>query len=305
MIRLGLIGVGRWGLNYARAIYALPGVEIAHATSIPPIEKTLFSDSCAISRNWEEICDNTSLNGIIVTSPASTHLEIAIRAIERRVPLLVEKPLALSMLDACLLDRLCKEKGSICFVPYIHLYSEGYQIIKRFLTSQDRIKQIKTYGLSYGPFRRDAPVLWDWGVHEIAIVSDLLDETISVEDCEIVASDSDKANAKIILLRLLSDSGINITCKFGNISQFKKRTLDVETNTSKIAYDDSKPSQILIERSSMTPELLYYNYKRPLNNVINEFIQIIKDDFRDNRTIRSTVEISRILEQAEKLINTT
>ena len=37
-----------------------------------------------------------------------------------------------------------------------------------------QIKSIKTQASNFGPVRRDTPVIWDWGSHELSILISLV-----------------------------------------------------------------------------------------------------------------------------------
>jgi len=39
-----------------------------------------------------------------------------------------------------------------------------------------KVKRITARAGSWGPFRSDIPVLWDWGAHEIAMTLDVMGE---------------------------------------------------------------------------------------------------------------------------------
>src|ERR1035437_8842055 len=82
MISIGLIGAaGKWGKVYAKTIKKhFPNVKLIHAGR----------DS------WK----NLSVDGVIISTPLSSHIEIAKHFLDKRIPVLIEKPLAISLKEA-------------------------------------------------------------------------------------------------------------------------------------------------------------------------------------------------------------
>ena len=68
MIRLALIGTGRWGTAIARTLGVMEGIELAHVFGRP--EKA--SDYRSLLKNPEDV------QGVIIATPGSTHAEVAL-----------------------------------------------------------------------------------------------------------------------------------------------------------------------------------------------------------------------------------
>ena len=99
------------------------------------------------------------LDGIIVATPPALHAEMTLAAVDRGLPVLVEKPLTLDVGEAkAVLDRALS-KGAIVLVDHIHLYSAAWETLKREGVRLGPIRTIAAKAGRWGVFRPDTPVL--------------------------------------------------------------------------------------------------------------------------------------------------
>jgi predicted dehydrogenase len=155
-LRIGLIGLGRWGTNYARTIRSLDGLELAVVSCRGecPSELDLFSHA----RDWRALLDWEDLDGVVIASPPETHYEIASALLARGLPIILEKPACYSVNECNQLMELSLVHNVPCLVGYTHLYSSAYRRLK-LLNGTDRFTpKINSVGLSNGPFRENVAV---------------------------------------------------------------------------------------------------------------------------------------------------
>lgn len=111
-------------------------------------------------------------DGVIIATPPSPHIEIASEALLMNVPVLIEKPLALSLKDCKRLQMLSKIADTPIFVNHLHLFSHSFRRLKARIEGKV-IERIETYGCGNGPVR-DWKVphasLWDYGCHDVAMI---------------------------------------------------------------------------------------------------------------------------------------
>jgi predicted dehydrogenase len=81
----------------------------------------------------EELLDATTLDLLCVLSPVRTHREVVELAVEKRVPILCEKPLAATVEDATALVESCASAG----VPLA--YGSSYRFLGAVQTARDAI----------------------------------------------------------------------------------------------------------------------------------------------------------------------
>ena len=87
---VAVVGCGRWGAHVVRELAAL-GCAVTVADPRPEARATALATAARMAVADLDALPETA--GLIVATPASTHAAVAMRALERGVPVFVEKPL--------------------------------------------------------------------------------------------------------------------------------------------------------------------------------------------------------------------
>ena len=115
MMRVGVIGVGSMGQNHARVyseIAELAGVYDAMGEQARKIGARF---SCPVFEDIDAML--TDVDAVSVCTPTSTHFEVAMKAIESGVNLLVEKPFTGDSKKAAALQTAAEKAGvTICLL---------------------------------------------------------------------------------------------------------------------------------------------------------------------------------------------
>jgi len=168
-LRLGIVGLGRWGRNFVRTIDALDGVSLAAVASRNPDAKALLAPSCAVMTEWRELLTIPKLDGIVVATPPESHAEILIAAVEAGLPVLIEKPLAASRTAGHAIEAALRQRAAIVVVDHTHLFAPGFRMLRHEAAGMGRLRRICASAGNHGPYRADVSVLWDWAPHDIAM----------------------------------------------------------------------------------------------------------------------------------------
>jgi predicted dehydrogenase len=296
MFNFGLIGYGRWGKNYASTIQRSSGSRLKSIAT----RSSINVDDISCTNNWRDICTDPSIDGVIVATPPSTHFEIAATLIRHRLPVIIEKPVTLSLSQCEVLVELSKRFGVFCMVGFTHLYSDAYQSLKLMLDEGFNERLIMSIGLSNGPFRSDVPVLWDWGSHDIAMCIDLIGA--EPENCNIQIDKifPELKNACTFVLDMWFSNGSQANCTFGNISREKSRKLTVSGDTGSITYDGLDHS--LTGTDVWGSKLTYSEAPmgEPLVNMLNEFVAAVQHDMHNHYSMDLALSVTRTLERLTK-----
>ena len=139
-VRLGIIGAGAVTVSkYFPAIKRLQ-------TLWEPVDVVAFCrrDERAgrhIATTWggrwyrdhEEMLETETLDGVLVLGPNPLHAEHGLACIERGLPILVEKPFTLSLVDGDRMCRLADQRGVPVMTVANKRYSPPYRRAKRFV----------------------------------------------------------------------------------------------------------------------------------------------------------------------------
>ena len=180
-VRLGLIGFGSWGPNYARVLNDLPGAQLTVVCDRRPDRLALVRDrhrAVSTCDNLDDLFARDDVDGLVIATPASTHEELVRAALHNGRHVLVEKPMALNV-DGCnALYDLAESAGRILMVGYTFLYNAGVRKMKECMGPDQfgRPYYLHATRTNLGPIRQDVNAVWDLAPHDIAIFNYLLDE---------------------------------------------------------------------------------------------------------------------------------
>jgi predicted dehydrogenase len=247
-----IVGKGRWGQNYINTFTNIfPSVVLTVATR----------------ENWKQLIDKKP-DGVVVATPPQSHIEIASYALEKDIPTMLEKPVALSLKEA----EILKQYTAPILINYVYLFSTQFQNMKKEIVI-DNIKDIFSNG--YGnTIEQSYSELWDYGPHDIAMILHILQKIPHRVKCTKVSDRSYNIN--------MSFDNFNTTSLIGYSGGGRVRYMSVFDGT-KHEYSDVR----------MTAE------KSPLANAIQVFINAIngKDDPRLGLDL--SLKVMKILEDCE------
>ena len=309
-LKLGLIGAGKWGINYINTIREINNLELIYVSTTNPHIKNIVSSRCVISRQWEDLLSVDSIDGIIISSPPKSHYSIAKQFINKGIPVLIEKPLTVSSFDSDnLLSIVNKErKPSIVFVDHIYLYDYYFRNLKQRSKKLGQIKSIISKGGANGPFRKDVRALWDWAPHDIAMCLDIVGELPISINAEIVKkqnSSEDKRELIKIILEFSNKLYANLL--IGNFMNKKERLFEVNFENHTLIYNPL--SKISLQEYSKIDEKNLPDKKKPLNcllpldQLLKEFGEAILKGKKNISGLELGVKVVKIIEDIEKIIN--
>ena len=140
-MRVAVIGLGSAGARHARILLDLGHEVVGFDPAAPPHEDIELSDTldAAIGR----------ADAVIVASPNSLHAEQALAALEQRKPVLVEKPLAVTVADAERVTAAASRTGAVCGVAMNLRFHPGVLELKR-LIDEDALGDVRFAQASFG-----------------------------------------------------------------------------------------------------------------------------------------------------------
>jgi len=278
LLRLGLVGLGRWGQTYLNCCAQHNEIKVVVAVGRKYQEICLFEFSgIRFAEHYSDIAASDELDGIIVATSPESHYEIVKYFLERGLPVLVEKPFTLSSNKTDELRALAEGRGVICMVGYTHCYSPGFIDLKSCVLRTSGLLKIFTESYSDGPIRKNVPVLWDWGSHDIALCIDLLGSmpvTIGI-DWKLMPTQTH--DSQLICFTMIFSGSIVATCVVGNASGYKRRDFTAVCKEGTFTYDGfSRGLSKKIPLGTETPGPLNFKCQlSPLECVLSEFAKAI------------------------------
>jgi predicted dehydrogenase len=132
-IGLAIIGSGRIGTLRAKLAAGHPAVGFIAVSDADPAKARQLAEMVGAkfhSGDNEAVIARPEVTAVIVSTSEGEHLKPILAAIERGLPVLVEKPLALTLDDADQLLRAIEKRAANVRVAYSRRYKERYLIAK-------------------------------------------------------------------------------------------------------------------------------------------------------------------------------
>lgn len=179
MIRVGVIGYGYWGPNLARNILQTPGLQLQRVVDMNPKRCEAARLACYgadVSNDATSITHADDIDAVAVATPAASHFQLAMAALQNGKHVLVEKPLANSVRDCELLIEEASRRSLILMVDHTFVYTDSIRWISQFVAA-GKLGQpyyFDSIRSNLGLFQRDVSVLWDLAPHDLSILSAVL-----------------------------------------------------------------------------------------------------------------------------------
>ena len=305
-LQIGIIGLGRWGKNILKTVLKIENINLA---AVSTRNKDLFikiPKTCKIFNNWEELINNSFLDGVIISTPTETHFKIAQKALNKGINTLVEKPLTLNLEESEILRSISNEKKILLMTEFTQIYNPKFQKLQNNIYLAGNLKSITTEAGNYGPFRKKTPVLFDWGSHELSILISLLgsypikinaqkideryNENGDESNWKILCEFKNKVKTKSIIgnskekIREIIVSGDKGVLYLNDIDQNSLRFYNSEE------FSQQKKQQIkLIEIE---------NKREPLLIALNSFFDAIRNKEYNHWSLNLGVEITKLLSKS-------
>ena len=298
-VRLGLIGVGRWGRNYVRTLAELEGLELARAASTNPDTRDLVPAGCEVSNDWREVATAVDLDGVIIATPPAHHAEMTRVAIGAGLSVLVEKPLALSASDARAVLEMARERSAWVLIDHTHLFHPAFERLVELAAAFGAVRGVRAEAGNRGPLRGDVPVLWDWGAHDVAMCLTLVPgEPRTVSSRSIERRRGAEGPGETIELRLELANGAPAQLSFSNLLSEKRRWFEVTCDQAVLRYDSLSPWPLVVLRSGEPAESSAPAGDLPLTRAVLAFAAGIRAKARDLTSLSLGVDVVSTLERA-------
>lgn len=129
-VGLAVIGSGRIGGLRSRIAASHPGVRFLAVSDVDADSASTLADSVGAdhwSTDNSEIIAMSEVTAVIVSTPEGDHTEAVLEALSHHKPVLVEKPIALSLADA---DRLVAAGAGQLHVGYTRRFRRRFRVTK-------------------------------------------------------------------------------------------------------------------------------------------------------------------------------
>jgi len=286
--KIALIGCGYWGKNHLKTLMSIDEANLVYVCDAakPSIN---IPKGIKFTPNYKEILKDKHIEGVVISTPTSTHYSLSKEFLEAGKDVLVEKPLTTKSIEAEELCAIADKKSLVLMVGEIFRFNPGISDIKNMIDSNmlGELRYIESRRVGLGPVRIDVSVLWDLATHDIYI-SNLLTRKLPLSVSYSGISHNGHLD-DIVTLNMKYENGIFSTIYVNWEHPVKERRLIVGGANQAISFDDMEASEKIkiFERG--------VNYQ-PVTGDIGAF----KASIRGGKIIIPNVKFAQPLEEEDK-----
>jgi predicted dehydrogenase len=182
-LRVAIAGLGTMGRNHVRNVLARDDVTLVALADPTPeaLSRALESSGPSVRgfANPAAMLAEEQLDALIIAVPTTQHFAVGMAAIARNVAVLIEKPIAATVVEAQHLIAAAAREGVTLQVGHVERFNPAIVALGACLRRGDlsRIHSIKTVRGGPLPDRiRDVGVAVDLATHDIDVMCNLLGE---------------------------------------------------------------------------------------------------------------------------------
>lgn len=182
-MRIGLVGVGRWGANWLPLLASHPEVELTGICDSNPLVLQALSARSRLGasgspvgalpstvRMFSHVAGllGSGVEAVVLATPAETHVELAVLALSAGAHVLVEKPLATTVEGAEGVVQAAARSRRVCAVGHSTLHHEALSRRSGTLRSIGRVRRVVAKRTSRGAEHSDESAIFGLAAHDVA-----------------------------------------------------------------------------------------------------------------------------------------
>ena len=291
------IGTGGWGKNHTRILSQL-GV-LSAVCDINSQRSKEYGEKYSVNHyeSLDDLLISEEFDGALVITPTSTHIEIAIKLLEAKKHVFVEKPMTYKSEDGQKLVRLAEKNKVILTCGYIERFNPVVSLVKNYVKEKKfgELIMLEFHRENRMPLHiKDVGIIYDTAVHDIDTANWLFDDTPHVVFARAGKIKHEHEDFASVMLGYKNDRITIISSNW--ITPKKVRTFSAVC-TDAIITSDFISQQVKIEKKEDT-EIPLNEKQEPLLLEIQNFLGAIEG--KNELVVKSheAVNVTRIAEAA-------
>jgi predicted dehydrogenase len=292
-LRVAVIGAGHLGRIHARLASASEEIELVAVAD--PVEAA--RTSVAEEAKTRAVADFRDLIGeidaAIIATPTTYHHVVGMELLGNGIPLLIEKPIALTSAQATALVELADRKGLTLQVGHVERFNPALTAVVQDVRDPKYIEAHRTSGYSFRS--TDIGVVMDIMIHDIDVVLSLAKSNVVDVDAlgiSVLGGHEDMATA-----RLTFASGCVAQISASRVSFQQRRTMSIFTSRGSASINFATHEASVVKPSD---EVLRREFRADTLNADDRahwkehvFDQLLVRTARDSKPINAIQEEQR------------
>lgn len=249
MISVGVIGYGYWGPNLVRNFMTYSDAQVVSVCDRDSMRlekvQSLYP-TVKITTRSEDLISDTEVDAVVIATPVASHYELAMAALKAGKHVFVEKPITIESAQASkLIDEAARRK-LVLMVDHTFVYTGAVRKMREITKTPEfgKLRYYDSTRVNLGIFQHDVNVLWDLAVHDLTIMSYIIDDKpVAVSATGYSHIKNQPENMAFLTVFFSGDLIAHINVNW--LSPVKIRRTLVGGNKQMIVYDDLEQSEKL------------------------------------------------------------
>ena len=316
--QIALVGCGYWGKNLCRNFHALGALNsVVDAKENGQTTARSIASYAEITYRLGDVLSDDQIQGVALATPAETHAELAIQAMQAGKDVFIEKPMALTLEDAEKMKKVAEETGRILMVGHLLEYHPAVLKLREMIASGElgKINYIYSNRLNFGKVRTEENALWSFAPHDVAVILRLMGHApVEVSACGGSYLTNGIADTTLSNLRFENESRAHIFVSW--LHPFKEQRLVVVGDKKMAIFNDVAPFgeklQIYpqnVEFDGPIPilkkedaEFVEHQNTEPLREECNHFLDCIQSRNQPLTNAQSGIDVLQVLHACQQSI---
>ncbi len=282
ILNVGVIGVGSMGYHHARLYSQMPGLNLAGIADANGklLKKVAAEYNTTGYTDYNELLE-LDLDAVNIAVPTSLHKEVALAAIENKIHVLIEKPIANDSESATEIIELAKKNSIKLMVGHVERFNPVITAIKSLLVKEDIISIDITRVGPLPPRITDVGIIIDLAIHDIDIIRYISNAEIA--DVYSVHSNvlANREDMAMLLFKMQNGIMAHVTTNW--LTPYKARSIQIATKKKFIKGDlltkkAQEYSRFSHKNNSYQVRDLSVPFAEPLRSELEAFINCIRQD---------------------------
>jgi predicted dehydrogenase len=279
MLRIGLLGCGTMGKTHAHAYAAIFNAQVVAVCDIRKEQRDNLAHmlDCSAYDCFESMLADQELDIVDICLPTYLHKEYAVRAMEKKLHVFCEKPIALSLEDAQAMIDTAKKEHVKLTVGHVLRFFQEYETLKKSI-DQGRIGTLRLIRT----IRNQAFPPWSWEHwYQDITKSGGPEVDLAIHDYDWILSqlgpvsrvyaknygDSKESQMhSLAILRLANGAMAHVEASWAMPKGIEFRTaFELIGTDGQLCYDSSKDSPLKTQLSNDEKVSIFYDNPMPPN----------------------------------------
>ncbi len=309
-LRLAIVGAGIMGANHARLAQSLRDVAVTHVVDpdLARASRLATSVGAEATADVGEVLDR--IDAAVLAVPSDLHHPVGLELVKAGLHVLVEKPIAPTVVEAEELAAAAEAGGTTLMVGHVERFNPAVLELDNLVG--DDVLHVAAARISPFSTRIRESVIADLMIHDLDVIRAIAGCGVVDVACMGMAVRSDTTDLANVLLRF--ENGMTASLTASRIGQQKIRELRItqpdrfvtvdlvrqDVTINRVEHSEFLSSQGARYRQSGVVEIPFLEHRgEPLLLELQEFVRAVTTGTQPRVTAADGVEAVRLVERIE------